>query len=306
MLISLLASSDRGSRRATTDRRLASHVERLADDHPPIDLATCDFTVRRPEVVVDRFAPVLDYMARAELEVERNALELSVLLPHAPEVDRRFYEDVWQPQEAHHGLALDRLQVLLGLPAAQTDLTTITPKIRATGALAHLPALQDVVRMLYYLTGMTTERSALLAYHRLHDGLTELGETAVTDTVITPIRRQEPGHFAFYQMSARALWAELAEWQQWLVRRLRAVSFAPVAAGSPERKADVGDMMVALGIGTPQASEEFVQTVARTEAELLGAAGQGLKVPPYIVRSFRECLELARERSVAAGPVTAT
>jgi hypothetical protein len=294
----LLRSSDHGP--TATEARLAAHVDRLAEEHPPIDLASCDFTVIRPEVVVARFAPVLDYMARAELEVERNALELAVLLPHAPEVDRYFYAEVWRPQEAHHGLALDALQVGLGLPAASTDLTTISPKVRATGALAHVAPLQDVVRMLYYLTGMTTERSALLAYHRLHDGLVELGERAVHATIITPIRRQEPGHFAFYQMSARALWDQLATWQRWLVRRLRAVSFAPVAAGDEGRRADVGDMMVALGIGSPEASEEFVRTVARTEAELLGATGQGLVVPTYILRSFRECLELARERELAA------
>lgn len=298
MLTTLLTPSSRSGRaRPPTDRRLVTHVDRLAEEHPPIDLASCDFTVRRPDDVVERFAPVLDYMARAELEVERNALELGVLLPHAPDVDRYFYAEVWQPQEARHGQALDALQVRLGLPPAQTDMTTISPKIRATGALAHVSALQDVVRMLYYLTGMTTERSALLAYHRLYDGLVELGEPAVTETIIAPIRRQEPGHFAFYQMSARSLWAELADWQRWLVRRLRAVSFTPVAAGTEEQKADVGDMMIALGVGTPEASEEFVQTVARTEAELVGAAEQGLRVPPYITRSFRDCLELARERA---------
>ncbi|MDN4174262.1 GTP-binding protein LepA [Nocardioides sp. SOB77] len=295
-----LLSRVRGRTEPWSEPRLVAHVDRLAEEHPPIDLATCDFSVRRRDEVVARFAPVLDYMARAELEVERNTLELGVLLPHAPDVDRYFYREVWQPQESHHGLALDELQVRLGLPPAQTDLTTLSPKVRAVGALAHVGALQDVVRMLYYLTGMTTERSALLAYHRLHDGLTEMGETAVAQTIITPIRRQEPGHFAFYQLSARGLWAQLADWQRWLVRRLRAVSFAPVAAGDDSRKADVGDMMVALGIGTPEDSDTFVETVARTEAELLGAAEAGLAVPPYIVRSFRECLELARERAAAA------
>lgn len=290
------ARTSYGASRDKAERGLVTHVNRLEQEHPPIDLDRCDFTVRDPATVVARFAPVLDFMARAELEVERNALELDVVLPNAPEVDRHFYREVWQPQEAKHGLALDALQTRLGLPPAQPDLTTISPKIRATGALAHLSSLGDVVRMLYYLTGMTTERSALLGYHRLHDGLTELGEIAVADTIIAPIRRQEPGHYAFYQMSARALWRRLTEWQRWLVRRLRAVSFAPVAANTAEQKADVGAMMVALGIGTAAATEEYVATVARTEAELLGATKQGLKVPPYILRSFAECRELARQR----------
>lgn len=295
-----LAAPTLRPRRPSGDRRLAAHVDRLEQEHPPIDLAVCDFTVKRPGLVVRRYAKVLDYMARTELEVERNTLELGVLLPHAPDVDRYFYRHVWRPQEAAHGLALDELQVRLGLPPAQTDLTTISPRIRTAGVLAHVSALQDVVRMLYYLTGMTTERSALLAYHRLHDGLAELGESAVTETIIAPIRRQEPGHFAFYQMSARGLWGEMAEWQRWLVRRLRSVSFTPVGAGSREQRADVGDMMVALGVGTPQASEEFVETVARTESDLLWAAGRGLQVPPYISHAFRECLDLARGDADAA------
>jgi hypothetical protein len=59
----------------TTDRRLVDQVERLGAEHPPIDVASVDFTVRRPDLLLERFGRVLDYMARAELEVERNVLE---------------------------------------------------------------------------------------------------------------------------------------------------------------------------------------------------------------------------------------
>ena len=38
--------------------------------------------------------------------------------------------------------------------------------------------------MLYYLTGMATERSAVLAYNLLHEGVSELGEAAVADTIV--------------------------------------------------------------------------------------------------------------------------
>ncbi len=259
-----------------------------------------DFTVRRPEVLLERFGQVLDYMARTELEVERNVLELATLLPHAPEVDRHFFADVWLPQEAQHGLILDELQVRLGRPPAKTDLSTVSAKIRVVGALAHVAAFQGVVRMLYYLTGMTTERTALLAYHKLYDGVVELGETAVAETVITPIRKQEPGHYAFYQLSARALWEQLAPWQQWLVRRLRSASFAPVGAGSPEQRADVGDMMIALGLDNRAEAESFSEQVGRVEQDLLGAAGSGLRVPPYITRAFGEAIELAQERRAVA------
>ena len=38
--------------------------------------------------------------------------------------------------------------------------------------------------MLYYLTGMATERTAVLAYNLLHRGTLDLGEDAVADTII--------------------------------------------------------------------------------------------------------------------------
>ena len=278
-------------RASATEARLHDHVYRLGLEHPPIDLDTVDFTVRRPDLLADRFGHVLDYMARVELEVDRNVLELTTLLPDPPEIDRRFYAEVWQPQEIQHGLILDRLQVHLGRPPAQTDLTSVGVKMRVLGALAHLDAFQDVCRMLYYLTGMATERSAVLAYNLLHDGVVELGEQAVARTVIAPIRRQEPGHHAFYQLSARGLWAELAGWQRWLVRRMRRFSFAPVGANDAAQTADFGAVMRTLGIDRD--TDAFAEQVSRVERDLLWAHRRGLKVPPYVVRAFRDAVERA-------------
>ncbi|MCT4574329.1 hypothetical protein N3930_46245, partial [Bacillus thuringiensis] len=78
-----------------------------------------DRTVKNPQAVVEQYAEVLNYLARVELEVDRNVLELLVLLPDVEEKDRYFYEDVWQPQEIQHGLILDRLQQDIGLPPAE-------------------------------------------------------------------------------------------------------------------------------------------------------------------------------------------
>lgn len=277
-----------------TALRLAQHVDRLEAEHPPIDLESVDWTVRRPVEFEERFGHVLDYMARVELEVDRNVLELMTMLPDPPEIDRRFYADVWQPQETRHGLILDRLQVELGRPNADADLTSIGSKLKVLGALGRWPAFQDVSRMIYYLTGMATERSAVLAYNLLHDGVVEMRESAIADTVIAPIKRQEPGHYAFYQLSARGLWAELAGWQKWLVRRLRTLSFAPVGANNDEQKADFGDLMSTLGI-TRQV-DDFAAQISRVEAELLWARKAGLKVPPYVVAAFREAVEKAAAR----------
>ena len=97
-------------------RRLADHVDRIEAEHPPIRLDSVDYTVRNPALVRERFGHVLDYMARVELEVDRNVLELTTMLPDPPPIDRRFYAEVWQPQEIRHGLILDELQTRLGRP----------------------------------------------------------------------------------------------------------------------------------------------------------------------------------------------
>ncbi len=276
------------------DRRLTAHVDRLAEEHPPLRIEDVDFTVNDPTAFDRRYGHVLDYMARVELEVDRNVLELTTMLPHPPEVDRYFYADVWQPQEIQHGRILDRLQVELGRTPADADTDTVSAKLRLLGALAHLPAFQDVCRMLYYLTGMSTERSAVLAYNLLHNGTEEMGEKAVARTIIGPIKRQEPGHFVFYQLSARGLWDELSGWQRWLVRRMRSISFGPVGANDDEQRADFGEVMLTLGISE---DVDFAAQAVRVERELLWAHEQGMEVPPYVLRAFRRAVELARTRA---------
>jgi hypothetical protein len=284
-------------RTRSTELRLAAHVDRLGEEHPPIELASVDWTVHDPAALSARFGHVLDYMARVELEVDRNVLELVTMLPDPPEVDRRFYADVWQPQEIQHGLILDELQIRLGRPPATPDLDTVSAKLRVLGVLGHLDRVQDVTRMLYYLTGMATERSAVLAYNLLHDGVVEMGETAVAETVVAPIRRQEPGHYAFYKMSAIGLAEQLAPWQRWLVRRLRRLSFAPVGANDATQRADFGDVMETLGITDDV--EDFTETIARVERELLWAQSDGMRVPPYVLAAFRDAAERAAERRSA-------
>jgi hypothetical protein len=278
----------------STAARLSEHVERLGAEHPPIDLGTVDFTVHRPDLLRERFGHVLDYMARVELEVDRNVLELTTMLPDPPEVDRVFYAEVWQPQEIRHGEILDELQVRLGRAAAQPVLDHVGLKLKVLGALSHLRPIQDVVRMLYYLTGMSTERSAVLAYNLLYDGVRELGETAVAETVIAQIRRQEPGHYAFYRISARGLADQLAPWQRWLVRHLRRISFGPVGANNPEQLADFGEVMATLRISDDL--EQFATQISRVERELLWARDRGMRVPDYVVAAFRRAVEVAEAR----------
>lgn len=166
--------------------------------------------------------------------------------------------------------------------------------MRILGALSHLGPVQDIVRMLYYLTGMSTERSAVLAYNKLHAGMAELGETAIAATVVAPIRRQEPPHYAFYKLSAIGLAQRLSPWQAWLTRRLRAISWGPV--GAPEQKADFGGVLTALGMRDVTA---FGEEISRVERDLLWERRRGLHVPTYVLDALREAVALhdARGRS---------
>ena len=275
---------------ATAERRLIEHVDRIEAEQPPVPLESVDFTVLRPQVMRERFGGVLDYLARVELEVDRNVLELNTMLANPPEVDVRFYRDVWHAQEIQHGVILDKLQTILGRPPAGPDTETVSAKIRFLGALSHLSPVQDIVRMLYYLTGMSTERSAVLAYNKLHAGMAELGETAIAETAIAPIRRQEPPHYAFYKLSAIDLAGRLSPWQAWLTRRIRRLTWGPVGANNVEQKADFGGVLAALDMRHGLSS--FGEEISRVERDLLWERRRGLDVPTYVVDALREAVAL--------------
>ncbi len=283
-------------RKNISHQKIAEHVQRLGELYPPIDLNSVDRTIKRPDLVAARFGHVIDYLARVELEVDRNVLELLVLLPDVDDTNKTFYADVWQPQEIQHGLILDRLQQDLGRSPAAPYLD-VSFKIKILGALASLKPIQEVAKLLYFLTGASTERQAVLAYNQINTGLKELGETAISETIITPIKQQEPGHFAFYQMSATAMVQDkvLKPWQLFLARVLREKSYNLVGTNAmPEYKADMGGVAVDLGIDQDLAG--YAREIGRVESRLLWADKQGMDFPPYILKALRESVDLYQER----------
>ena len=283
-------------RQPITQQKIAEHVQRLGDLYPPIPLGSVDRTIKDPRAVAAKFGHVIDYLARVELEVDRNVLELLCLLPDVDDTNKTFYADVWQPQEIQHGLILDRLQQDLGRTAAEPHLE-VSFKIKILGALANLPAIQDVAKLLYFLTGASTERQAVLAYNQINTGLQELGETAISETIITPIKQQEPGHFAFYQMSATAMIQDnvLQPWQLYVARLMREKSYNLVGTNAMDRyKADMGGVIVDLGLNADL--EGYAREVGRLEARLLWANRNGMEFPPYILKALRESVDLYEER----------
>ena len=283
-------------RQHITQKKIAEHVQRLGEHYPPIPLDSVDRTIKRPRLVARKFGHVIDYLARVELEVDRNVLELLVLLPDADETNKTFYADVWQPQEIQHGLILDRLQQDLGRQAAEPHLE-VSFGIKILGALAHLKPIQDIAKLMYFLTGASTERQAVIAYNKINQGMQELGETAISETIITPIKQQEPGHFAFYQMSATAMIQDkvLRPWQLFLTRVMREKSYHLVGTNKLDRyKADMGGVMADLGFTDDL--EGYAREVGRVENRLLWAHRQGMEFPPYILKALRESVDLYRER----------
>jgi hypothetical protein len=283
-------------RQHITQRKIAEHVQRLGELYPPISLDSVDRTIKQPGVVARKFGQVIDYLARVELEVDRNVLELLVLLPDADETNKIFYADVWQPQEIQHGLILDRLQQDLGRAAAEPHLEVSFP-IKVLGALAYLKPIQDVAKLMYFLTGASTERQAVLAYNQINRGMQELGETAISETIITPIKQQEPGHFAFYQMSATAMIQDrvLRPWQLFLTRVMREKSYHLVGTNRMKQyQADMGGVMADLGLDRDL--EGYAREVGRVENRLLWAHRQGMEFPPYILKALKESVDLYRER----------
>ena len=287
-------------RQHVTQRKIAEHVQRLGELYPPLSLDSVDRTILDPRAVAERYGHVIDYLARVELEVDRNVLELLVLLPDIDDTNKTFYADVWQPQEIQHGLILDRLQTDLGRPPAQPHLD-VSFRIKILGALATFKPIQDIAKLLYFLTGASTERQAVLAYNQLSVGLLELGEHAVVQTVIHPIKRQEPGHFAFYQMSATAMMQDkvLEPWQLFLTRVLREKSYNMVGTNAMRQyKADMGGVLVNLGIDQDVSS--YAREIGRVEHRLLWAHRQGMDFPPYILSALRGSVELYQEKRALA------
>ncbi|HET9646943.1 MAG TPA: GTP-binding protein LepA [Microlunatus sp.] len=288
-------------RQRITPKKIAEHVQRLGELYPPIALDSVDRTIKRPDLVAGRFGHVIDYLARVELEVDRNVLELLCLLPDVDDTNKTFYAHVWQPQEIQHGLILDRLQQDLGRQPAEPHLD-VSFRIKILGALANLRPIQDVAKLLYFLTGASTERQAVLAYNQINAGMRELGETAISETIIAPIKQQEPGHFAFYQMSATAMIQDkvLRPWQLFLTRVLREKSYNLVGTNAMDRyRADMGGVVVQLGLNDDL--EGYAREVGRVETRLLWANRQGMEFPPYILRALRESVELYQERLTRGG-----
>ncbi|WP_336923333.1 GTP-binding protein LepA [Aquipuribacter sp. SD81] len=265
----------------------------------PIDLAAVDYSVRDARVVREELGPSLDYFARVEREVERNVLELQVLLPQADDTTRRFIR-VWEEQELPHGWVFDRLQAEVGLPPSQPELTAISRSLRVAGALAHLPGVHDALMFLYLSVGAMHERLTAVGYDLLRKRLVALGARGFAETAVGPIRGQESTHFAYYRNSALLHRQRLSPWQLHLCRVVRTRTYRPIGATTPANAAAFG--RVAGALAGDAGVDRFVSPVQRVAQELLVREGAGLQLPPFVARALREALDLGRAAPPARTP----
>ena len=131
----------------------------------------------------------------------------------------------------------------------------------------------------------------------------EWGEKAIAQTIIHPIKQQEPGHFAFYQMSATRMVQDevLAPWQKFLAQQLRSRTFTLVGVDYVKKyQADMGGVLV--GLGMDQELEVYAKEIGRLEARLLWANKKGMEFPPYFLKALRESVELYQGQGNFARP----
>ena len=91
------------------------------------------------------------------------------------------------------------------------------------------------------------ERLAFSAYERMSEVLVELGEQALVETLMKPLRRDESAHLGYYRTAARDLRDRLDRWQLFVARNVIAHTYSPVGAGAPRDRPAFGATIRALG-----------------------------------------------------------
>ena len=155
---------------------------------------------------------------------------------------------------------------------------------------------------LYLSIGAMHERLTAVGYDRLRERVLELGMTGFAQTAVRPIRAQESMHYAYYRNAALEQRRALGAWQLQLARLVRRHTYRPVGATTPRRQADFGAATVSL-FGAQDVAP-FAEPVQRVAQELLVAARDGLRLPPFVSAALRDCVEAHLART-GGGPVAA-
>lgn len=262
---------------------ISDKLDRL-EAKPPLALDAVDFEVRDPDAVRARLAAPLLYSQRVEAMV--TGLSIETLLPRAAGEDgyiRRFLA-IWEPDEQGHALALERLLRELDLEPTPLPAEEPVPlHNRLAGVLGSMSRrMHETVELIYHSVGAMNERLAFSAYERMSEVLSELGEAALVDTLMKPLRRDESAHLGYYRTAARDLRDRVDRWQLAGARAVITHTYSPVGAGASIDKPAFGATLAALGDST-----DIVERVQHLAESLLSVEER--RLPPFVARSFEAC-----------------
>lgn len=266
---------------------LPQRLDKLENDHPPIDIDTVNFDIVDPRKLREGLGGALAYFARVERLVELNLLQLATLLPYSSDELKRFY-GVWSSQELPHAQIFEKLEGLLGIEPFELNLTDVSPSLKLGGAIAHIHRVHDVLELVYLTTGAMHERMTAYGYGNLKQQLLGMNEIALAETAISQIIPQESGHYSYYRAAAKETRDRLAPWQVRLAFLIRKHSYSPVGASDKTQRANFGRVAVQLGI-EPKL-EQIATGIQNVAQELVADAHQGLKVPQFVLAAMQDAV----------------
>lgn len=274
---------------------IEAKIDRLRGD-APISLDEVDFTINNPERLRDELGRTFRYFARVEGEVAYDPLiammprlgtEYNGYRSHGTE-----FIKIWVDQEQAHSAIFENLQSHLGIEPAPINIESSIHN-RMAGMIGKLsPALHGVLELTYLTRGAMHEKLTFIGYERMAEKLLALGETALHETIIKPIRRQESGHLGYYKQSAVELKNHLKPWQIRMAAKLSVATYAPVGAGGKNDKPDFGHVADTL-VGDEL--EKFAGPI-QSIAETMLTTDAKETLPSFVISSLHECVDAERAR----------
>ncbi|MDQ2973532.1 MAG: hypothetical protein M3Q79_03565 [bacterium] len=271
-------------------------IENLALSEP-IQLGSVDFTVNNPELLMRQLGPVFSYFGRVEHEVSTDPL--TTMMPRLGTEYKGYkshgtdFLDIWVPQEKAHGDIFDGLQMEIGQKPADYD-ASVSRRDRLVGAMGRLSSsVHGVFEMLYLARGAMHERLTFQGCDLMADKFKTLGEEALLQTMILPIRVQEAMHLGYYRAAAKELKQHLEPWQLWLARKLSLATYAPVGAESEADKPDFGEVASTLA---GDKIDDFSNPIQAIAQDLLNSEGSKI-LPKFVLKAITSCVDAQSEHN---------
>lgn len=252
----------------------------------PLDIKAVDFTVQDPDRVLMELGPTLAYFQRVEAMVTGASLE--ALLPASAEDYTGRFIHSWVRDEQVHGQAFDILLGEIGMTGIATPDDPIPAHNKIAGWVAGQSEwVHGVLEMIYHTTGALHEKLTAVGYKRLEGLLAGMGETAIVETMINPIQRDEATHLGYYRTVAQHLGNTLSPRQIRVAHAVISRTYAPVGAGAAEDKPAFGGVLTTLADG--ESVTEMTEPIQAMASRLLQLEDR--TSPTFVVDAIEDCLD---------------